>query len=112
MNLVGNAIKFTEQGSVIVVAALEGKTNSQRLRLAVLETGAGIADEKLEMIFEPFAQADSTVTRKHGGTGLGLAISGRIAEALGGKLEVASEMGKGSTVSATIATGDLSGVRI
>src|SRR5262245_14068473 len=64
------------------------------------------------MIFEPFAQADSTVTRKHGGTGLGLAISRRITEALGGKLEVASEIGKGSTFAATIATGDLSDVQI
>ena len=112
MNLLGNAIKFTEQGSVIVVASLDAATDPQLLRIEVRDTGMGIPPDKLDMIFEPFAQADSTVTRKHGGTGLGLAITRRIAEALGGKLMVASELGRGSAFSATVATGDLSGVSI
>jgi PAS domain S-box-containing protein len=112
MNLLGNAIKFTEQGSVIVVAALNANRDAQLLHIEVRDTGMGIASDKLDMIFEPFAQADSSVTRKHGGTGLGLAISQRIVEALGGELKVESEVGRGSTFSATIATGDLSTIKI
>ncbi|MEX2172542.1 MAG: response regulator [Pirellulales bacterium] len=112
MNLLGNAIKFTEQGSVIVVASLDATTVSQLLRIEVRDTGMGIPSDKLDMIFEPFAQADSSVTRKHGGTGLGLAITRRIAEALGGTLVVTSELGRGSAFAATVATGDLSGISI
>jgi signal transduction histidine kinase/CheY-like chemotaxis protein/HPt (histidine-containing phosphotransfer) domain-containing protein len=112
MNLLGNAIKFTEQGSVLVVAALDADPDAQILHLEVRDTGMGIAPEKLEMIFEPFAQADSSVTRKHGGTGLGLSISRKIAQALGGQLKASSEVGRGSVFSATVATGDLSTISI
>jgi len=78
----------------------------------VRDTGIGIPKDKLEAIFEPFAQADSSVTRKHGGTGLGLAISRRITEALGGELSVTSETGRGSVFWATVAAGDLSKVQL
>jgi PAS domain S-box-containing protein len=112
INLVGNAIKFTEQGSVLVVASLDMENGGSLLRLEIRDTGIGIGKDKLDLIFEPFAQADSSVTRKHGGTGLGLAISRRIAEALGGGVQVTSEVGRGSVFVATIATGDLTGVTI
>jgi CheY-like chemotaxis protein/HPt (histidine-containing phosphotransfer) domain-containing protein len=112
INLVGNAIKFTEQGSVLVVASLAEEDEPRALRLEVRDTGMGIPKEKLEAIFEPFAQADSSVTRKHGGTGLGLAISRRIAEALGGNVSVSSEVGRGSVFLATVGAGDLKGVPI
>jgi signal transduction histidine kinase/CheY-like chemotaxis protein/HPt (histidine-containing phosphotransfer) domain-containing protein len=111
INLVGNALKFTEQGSVLVVASIDNHEDDRKLRLEVRDTGIGIPKDKLEAIFEPFAQADSSVTRKHGGTGLGLAISRRVAEALGGELSVTSEVGRGSVFWATVATGDLTGVK-
>ena len=112
MNLLGNAIKFTEQGSVIVVASLSENREAKLLQIEIRDTGIGIPSDKLDIIFEPFTQADSTVTRKHGGTGLGLAISRRIVEALGGHLHVSSDVGRGSAFVATIATGDLSTVPI
>jgi PAS domain S-box-containing protein len=112
INLVGNATKFTEQGSVLIVASLDCQPSANMLRLEVRDTGMGISKEKMELIFEPFAQADSSVTRKHGGTGLGLAISRRIVEALGGTIQVTSEVGRGSVFCATIAVGDLTGVKI
>jgi PAS domain S-box-containing protein len=112
INLVGNAIKFTEQGSVLVVVSLEAEPAAPKLRLEVRDTGMGIAKDKLDVIFEPFAQADSSVTRKHGGTGLGLAISRRIVEALGGGLCVSSEVGRGSVFTVTVAAGDLSDVKL
>jgi signal transduction histidine kinase len=84
MNVVGNAIKFTRKGSVrIDVSAIEG-TNANHLHFVITDTGIGISASKLPTIFEPFVQADSSVTREFGGTGLGLTISRRIAEALGG----------------------------
>jgi signal transduction histidine kinase/DNA-binding NarL/FixJ family response regulator len=112
MNLVNNAIKFTEEGSVLLVAkVLDGK-DEHRLRLDVRDTGIGIPEEKRRKIFEPFVQADTSVTRKYGGTGLGLAISYRIAQALGGELTVESAMGRGSVFSATIDVGDLTSVKM
>ncbi|OYP33174.1 PAS domain-containing hybrid sensor histidine kinase/response regulator [Rhodopirellula sp. MGV] len=106
LNIVGNAIKFTDQGSVLVVAYLSQETDN-RLCIEVRDTGAGIPAEKINAIFEPFVQADDTVTRKYGGTGLGLPISKKIAESLGGTLSVASFVGRGSTFTATIDTGDV-----
>ena len=82
------------------------------LQFEVRDTGIGIPPEKLETIFQPFVQADNSVTRKFGGTGLGLAISHRIAESLGGDLTVDSDVGHGSVFTATIDTGDLTGVTI
>ncbi len=112
-NLVGNAIKFTETGSVRLVARLLDAQGPQpRLRIDVVDTGVGMKPEALGRIFEPFAQADTSITRRFGGTGLGLSISRQIADALGGSLDVHSEYGKGSVFSLTIGTGPLDGVRL
>ena len=112
MNLISNAIKFTTAGAVQVIAELVPHDAQPRLAVHVIDSGVGIADDKFEAIFDPFVQADSSVTRQFGGTGLGLTISRRVARALGGDIHVASELGKGSTFTATIATGPLEGVRI
>jgi PAS domain S-box-containing protein len=111
MNLAGNAIKFTERGRVLVtLRLLEGK--QPILAVDVSDTGIGIAQDKLGSVFEPFTQADGSVTRRFGGTGLGLTISRRFARALGGDIVVQSEPGKGSTFTATIETGSLAGVAL
>lgn len=110
MNLVGNAIKFTADGSVRIVTAIENFGGETKLRFDVVDTGMGIPAEKLELIFDPFVQADNSVTRCFGGTGLGLAISRRIARALGGDLTVCSTVGMGSVFSTTVDPGDLTGV--
>jgi signal transduction histidine kinase len=93
LNLVGNAIKFTDQGSVEVRARQAG----ERFELSVVDSGFGIAPEDQAKIFEEFQQVDNTSTRKKGGTGLGLSISRRIVELHGGRITVESEVGKGST---------------
>ncbi|MCA9119223.1 MAG: response regulator [Planctomycetaceae bacterium] len=108
MNLVGNAIKFTAEGTIRIVAGMIPSTPDQ-LQIEVSDTGIGIPREKLEVIFDPFSQADSSVTRRFGGTGLGLAISRKITEALGGRLTVQSEVGVGSVFRATIDTGSVIG---
>jgi len=98
LNLVGNAIKFTDQGSVEVRAAqVDG-----RFELSVVDTGFGIAPDDQAKIFEEFQQVDNTSTRKKGGTGLGLSISRRIVELHGGRITVESEVGKGSIFKVTI----------
>jgi two-component system, sensor histidine kinase and response regulator len=112
MNLIGNAIKFTEQGWVEVVARVEHADQSPMLAVDVSDTGIGIAPEHLESIFEPFVQADGSITRRFGGTGLGLTISRQIAERLGGSLEVTSEVGRGSQFAVKIAAGSLEGIRL
>jgi PAS domain S-box-containing protein len=110
VNLLGNAIKFTDRGGVrLAVACLPGK-GSARLQFAVSDTGIGIPADKLGDLFQPFTQVDASSTRRYGGTGLGLAISQRLAKALGGKVEVASEPGRGSTFTLTIDAGSLRGV--
>jgi two-component system, sensor histidine kinase and response regulator len=98
VNLVGNAIKFTEQGEVIVRVSSDPLPSDEvRLHVAVTDTGIGVPMEKQVQIFEAFSQADGSVTRKYGGTGLGLSISSRLAEKMGGRLWVESEAGRGST---------------
>jgi PAS domain S-box-containing protein len=109
-NLVGNSIKFTEKGSVRLAARTEMIDGESKLIVDVIDTGIGMKPEVLERIFTPFAQADTSITRRFGGTGLGLSISRQIADALGGSLTVASEYGKGSTFTITINTGPLEGV--
>jgi CheY-like chemotaxis protein/HPt (histidine-containing phosphotransfer) domain-containing protein len=110
INLVGNAIKFTDQGSVRVKARLAADNDRPLLAFDVVDTGIGISREALDKIFDPFAQADGSVTRRYGGTGLGLAISRRFADALGGSLTATSEPGKGSVFTLLIDAGSLDGV--
>ncbi|HEB71080.1 MAG TPA: response regulator [Nitrospirae bacterium] len=97
INLVSNAIKFTEKGEVLIgVETRKARENEVELLFSVKDTGIGIPREKLETIFASFSQADSSTTRKHGGTGLGLSISRLIVEMMGGEIWVESEEGKGS----------------
>jgi signal transduction histidine kinase/CheY-like chemotaxis protein/HPt (histidine-containing phosphotransfer) domain-containing protein len=109
-NLVGNAIKFTSQGEVRISTKLIDSIDKPMLQIQISDSGIGMTDQQLEKIFKPFVQADSSVTRKFGGTGLGLAISKRIVESLGGRIEVESEYGKGSTFTFQIETGPIDGV--
>ncbi|NDQ58352.1 MAG: response regulator [Acidipila sp.] len=98
VNLVGNAVKFTEKGEVVVHARVESQEEEQViLHFAVTDTGIGIPGEKLEHIFEAFAQADSSTTRKYGGTGLGLAITRQLVDLMGGRIWVESLPSQGST---------------
>jgi signal transduction histidine kinase len=97
-NLVSNAIKFTERGSVSVTCTLSGiRTDGIELRLAVSDTGIGVAASAQNRIFDPFAQADAQTTRRYGGTGLGLAIVRRLVTLMGGRVELRSSPGQGST---------------
>jgi CheY-like chemotaxis protein len=113
INLVGNAIKFTETGSVRVVAHMVERLGKPALlQVDVIDTGIGLSQQQISRLFQPFNQADSSTSRRFGGTGLGLVISKRLAEMLGGDITVRSEPGKGSTFSVTIQTGDLEGVTL
>ena len=96
INLVGNAVKFTERGGVDVAVAGRREGAWTRLEIRVRDTGCGIEPALQERLFEPFTQLDASFVRRHGGTGLGLAISSRLAALLGGRIEVASEPGRGS----------------
>jgi signal transduction histidine kinase/DNA-binding response OmpR family regulator len=109
MNLVGNAIKFTEVGSVQVAARWDTRDDS-RIIIDVIDTGIGIDRDRIDGIFEPFVQADGSITRRFGGTGLGLSISRRLAHLLGGDLRVESEVGRGSIFSLSLPTGPVDGV--
>jgi PAS domain S-box-containing protein len=111
-NLVGNALKFTERGGVRVVMRMAGTSAAPQLAIDVVDTGVGIPADKIGNLFQAFVQADTSVTRKFGGTGLGLVLSRNFARMLGGDIVVASELGKGSTFSATVDTGSLAGVRM
>ncbi len=97
INLLGNAIKFTENGEVVVSVEIESQAEDEvSIHFAVSDTGIGIPEDKKEHIFDNFTQADSTTTREYGGTGLGLSISSRLVEIMKGKIWVESEVGKGS----------------
>jgi signal transduction histidine kinase/CheY-like chemotaxis protein len=111
VNLVGNAIKFTESGRVLVTARMDGTADGgPRLSVDVTDSGIGIGDEELRTLFEPFTQADSSTSRRFGGTGLGLTISRRYARLLGGDVAARSTPGAGSTFTVSIATGPLDDV--
>jgi signal transduction histidine kinase/DNA-binding NarL/FixJ family response regulator len=113
MNLVGNAVKFTEQGGVRVVVDLVRENGiPPMLRIQVIDTGIGVSRDVIDTLFQPFIQADVSTTRRFGGTGLGLTISRHFAQLLGGEITLDSEVGKGSTFTLTIATGELQGVRM
>ena len=100
INLIGNAIKFTERGQVGLRIALDSRTQEElRLHFVVTDTGVGIAAEKQKLIFDAFSQADGSTARKFGGTGLGLSICSRLVELMGGKIWVESTLGHGSSVS-------------
>ena len=97
-NLIGNAIKFTEHGEVVLTVGAETQTDRHAvLRFSVADTGIGVAPKQQEAIFKPFIQADGSTTRTYGGTGLGLAISTNLVTLLGGRMSLESEPGKGST---------------
>lgn len=98
INLIGNAIKFTDKGSVTLSVNCESSDNHFMLRINVVDTGIGISEENLKTIFEEFSQVDSSNTRKYGGTGLGLAISKQLVEIQGGTIFAESKLGEGTTV--------------
>ena len=98
INLIGNAIKFTAQGEVVVHVEADPESNERgHLLFRVSDTGIGIPQDRLESVFESFTQVDASTTREHGGTGLGLAISSRLVELMGGRIWVESIVGEGST---------------
>ena len=102
-NLIGNAIKFTQTGEIVVrVILAEAVGTDVLIRFEVSDTGDGIAADKLETVFQPFVQADTSTSRKYGGTGLGLAISSQLVTLMGGDSGVSSQLGEGSTFWFTI----------
>lgn len=110
INLCGNALKFTDQGSIDLIVRCDQQR--QRLQLEVKDTGIGIKTEQLGRLFDPFAQGSAEVARQYGGTGLGLAISRRLAQLLGGDIQVQSRYGEGSVFTVEVATGDLADARL
>jgi signal transduction histidine kinase len=102
LNLVGNACKFTSQGEIKVQAYRTSAEGLEWIRVEVSDTGIGMTPEQMGRLFQPFTQVDSSAGRKHGGTGLGLAISMRLAQAMGGRILVESQLGKGSTFTLVI----------
>jgi signal transduction histidine kinase/ActR/RegA family two-component response regulator len=112
INLVGNAVKFTQSGNVrLTIRVRPDSSGSPQLQFAVMDTGIGITEEQASRLFQPFSQGDASIGRTFGGTGLGLAISKRLAKMLGGDVTVYSVSGQGSKFTLTIDTGPLDGVR-
>jgi PAS domain S-box-containing protein len=111
-NLVGNAIKFTDQGGVRIVTRLAHQGESPRFVVDVIDSGIGMDEAQMARIFDPFTQADSSITRRFGGTGLGLSISHKFAKALGGDISVRSQPGEGSVFTVSVDSGSLQGVRM
>ena len=109
LNLIGNAIKFTEKGVVSVeVSRLASEAGRTLVKIDVVDTGIGIAEEAQRHLFQKFIQADSSISRRFGGTGLGLAISKQLVEAMGGEITLESRIGEGSRVSFTLSLGEAS----
>jgi len=111
-NLVGNAIKFTEQGSVTVKLNCTTDTKNPQMQIKVSDTGIGMNEKQLASIFDAFIQADASITRRFGGTGLGLSISRKLALGMGGDIAVTSKEGEGSTFMLTLPMGDVSNVPV
>jgi len=112
INLIGNAVKFTETGGVrLVTGMLHADGSEPKMQFSVIDTGIGMSDEAMANVFRPFTQADTSTTRQFGGTGLGLSIGKRLAGILGGDIAVSSTPGEGSTFSLSVATGPCDGVR-
>ncbi|WP_404366452.1 7TM diverse intracellular signaling domain-containing protein [Marinobacter sp.] len=109
INLCGNALKFTEKGSISLMIRCERQT--EQLVARVVDTGIGMEPAQLSRLFDPFAQGSAAIARQYGGTGLGLSISRRLTELLGGRISVHSTLGEGSEFEISIATGSLEGVR-
>jgi len=114
VNLVGNAIKFTESGGVTMITTFlpHWRGSAPAVRVQVIDTGTGISPEHLKHLCDPFYQEDTSATRKRGGTGLGLAITQRIINLMGGELDVDSMLGKGSVFTVTIPAGPLDGIEM
>ncbi|RDK88805.1 hybrid sensor histidine kinase/response regulator [Marinirhabdus gelatinilytica] len=113
LNLVSNAFKFTDEGSVSIIAEIIAETDQKTtVKITVKDTGIGISAEKQELIFKEFTQAEEDTSRKFGGTGLGLAISKKLAGLLGGSISVVSELGEGSNFSVEIPLEKVSGIEI
>jgi PAS domain S-box-containing protein len=110
VNLVGNALKFTEMGSVVLKIRTDAE--NEQIHFSVADTGIGMTPSQVGKLFGAFVQADASTTRKFGGTGLGLRISKRLAEMLGGDISVTSEPDRGSVFTASIACGNLAGVEM
>jgi signal transduction histidine kinase/DNA-binding NarL/FixJ family response regulator len=111
LNLIGNSVKFTETGGVQVAVSMDTESPTEpRLRIDVIDSGIGMTGPQVEGLFQPFAQGDSSTTRRFGGTGLGLSICKRLAQMLGGDIRVNSRPGFGSRFIVTVGVGDLQGV--
>ena len=111
-NLVGNAIKFTDEGGVVVSLRIDSTSAKTQLAIDVIDSGIGMDAQQQAAVFKPFVQADSSITRRFGGTGLGLSISRKLAVALGGDITVSSQPGVGTTFTALIDTGSLDNVTL
>ncbi|QJD88039.1 hypothetical protein HH215_07420 [Cohnella herbarum] len=97
INLLSNANKFTDKGSILFKVSKEDKPHGSGYRFLVEDTGIGMSPDQIGKLFQPFTQADSSTTRKYGGTGLGLAISQRFIHLMGGDISVKSQLGEGTT---------------
>jgi CheY-like chemotaxis protein len=109
INLVGNAVKFTDRGSIRVVARMGESGGEKKLVVDVIDTGIGMTEEQRKLLFRPFSQADSSMARRFGGTGLGLSISQKLASLMGGELSVQSTAGEGSTFTLSVDAGTIEG---
>src|SRR5262249_30234486 len=104
LNLLGNAMKFTERGGISIEVAFEAMVEGlARLRVSIQDTGIGIPNEKAGNLFQPFSQVDASAARVHGGTGLGLSLGDRLVRLMGGRIWFESEPGRGSTFHFTLA---------
>jgi ammonium transporter, Amt family len=113
INLIGNAIKFTEEGHICIqMRFIQSEQNKHLLECKIIDTGIGMSEDQIGRLFEPFTQGDTTTSRKYVGMGLGLALSKRLAGMLGGDITFSSAKGKGSTFVLTLGTGSLEGVRM